>query len=483
MQALMVQGTGSGVGKSWLCTALCRLAARRGLRVVPFKAQNMSNNAAPARMLDGGWGEIGRAQAAQAFACGQEPHVDMNPILLKPVSERGSEVVVSGRSVGTMLARDYRARRAEWWEAVTGAYARLDADLVIIEGAGSPAEINLRAGDLVNMTMAHHADAPVLLVGDIDRGGVFAALYGTLALLDEADRARVRGLLINRFRGDPEILRPGIAPFEARVGLPVRGVVPYRPDIAIEEEDSQDIRSSVGTVDICVLRLPTVANFTDLGALAREPGVGVRYEIDAERVGTSDLLVLPGSRDTEADMRWMRARGLDRVVLAAAARQTPILGLCGGLQMLGRRLGDQAGLDLLPVETAYAEEKRVRPVAGLTCAGWLLPAGLTVEGYEIHHGRTASVSPLVHLKTPDGAPDGAIQGLVAGTYLHGLLDSAPVRQALVAALRVRRGLDSAAPSPERDRLAACDAAADLVERHVDLTGLLPAAKVSGGRAA
>jgi adenosylcobyric acid synthase len=462
----MIQGTASGVGKSWLCTAVCRLLTRRGLRVAPFKAQNMSNNAAPARTRDGGWGEIGRAQAVQAMACGRHPHVDQNPILLKPTGERTSDVVVNGRSVGVMPAKEYRARRSEWWEAVTGAYARLGdtADIVVIEGAGSPAEINLRAGDMVNMAMAHHAGADVLLVGDIDRGGVFAALHGTLALLDDADRARVKGLVINRFRGDPAILAPGLAPLVEKTGVPVRGVVPYRGDIAIDEEDSLDIRSRGGVVDVCVLRLPTVANFTDFGALAREPGVGVRYEKDPERVGNPDLLVLPGSRDTLADLRWMRERRLDRVV-SALADHVPVLGLCGGFQMLGERLGEEEGLALLPATTVYMDEKLVRPAVAETSGRWLLPTGLRVEGYEIHLGRTRALDALV-------GDDGSVRGLVAGTYFHGLLDSAAVRSALISALRARRGLDPAPPSAERDREAAFDAAADLLEQHLDLGGLV-----------
>jgi adenosylcobyric acid synthase len=238
-----------------------------------------------------------------------------------------------------------------------------------------------------------------------------------------------------------------------------------RTDIAIDEEDSLDIRSRAGVVDVCVLRLPTVANFTDFGTLAQEPGVGVRYEADAERIGNPDVLVLPGSRDTVADLRWMRGRGLDRVVAALAAR-TPVLGLCGGYQMLGERLGDQPGLGLLPATTIYAEEKLVRPTAAETTGRWLLPAGLRIEGYEIHLGRTTAPAPLV-------GDDGSVRDLVAGTYFHGLLDSAPVRTALIAVLRARRGLDPVPPSAERDRLAAFDAAADLVDAHLDLRGLLP----------
>lgn len=483
--ALMVMGTASGVGKSWICTALCRLAARRGLRVVPFKAQNMSNNAAPARMSAPGlegpasfeWGEIGRAQAVQAMACGLSPHVDMNPILLKPMSERGSDVLVGGRSVGQLFAREYRARREEWWAAVTAAYARIsaDADLVILEGAGSPAETNLRAGEIVNLSMAHHALADVLLVGDIDRGGVFAALYGTLALLEPEDRARFKGLIINRFRGDPALLEPGLTPLAAQTGVPVCGVVPMRRDILIDEEDSQDLQSRSGVLDVCVIRLPTVANFTDLSTFGREPGVGVRYEDQPERIGHPDLLVLPGSRDTESDMRWLRSRRLDRVVNALAER-TPILGICGGYQMLGARLGSEPGLGLLPVLTEYHHDKQVGPAATTTTGRWLLPAGLPVEGYEIHLGRTTSTDPDAVSPQPLVHGDGAVSGLVAGTYFHGLLDRAPVRAALVAALRTRRGLDPVPPSVELDRMAAFDAAADLVEAHLNLDGLLPSGR-------
>jgi adenosylcobyric acid synthase len=471
----MVQGTASGVGKSWLSTALCAYLARRGLRVAPFKAWNMSNNAAPAEM-PGGWGEIGRAQAVQARAAGRTPHVDMNPLLLKPMGVGGADVVVAGISQGRMDARAYAAERPRWWQAVTDAYARLSAtaDIVVIEGAGSPTEINLR-GDMANMEMARHADAAVLLVGDIDRGGVFASLTGTIMLLTPADRARVAGLVVNRFRGDPTLLRPGLAPLETHTGVRVRGVIPARDDLHVEEEDGEDLRSRVGgSVDVCALRLPTVANFTDLGLLGREPGVTVRYVAEPGLVGNPDLLVIPGSRDTESDMRWVAARGLDRSVRAAVARGIPVLGVCGGYQMLGERLGDTPGLGLLPVATGYVDGKRVRPVCGFTTGAWLLPPGLPIEGYEIHAGRTAATAALVAIGGADTdvrEPDGAVAGLVAGTYVHGLFDAIAVRTALVTALRVRKGLDPMAPALVAPPY---DALADVIAEHLDLDGLLPA---------
>lgn len=469
----MVQGTASGVGKSWLCTALCRLFARRGLRVAPFKAQNLSNNAAPAR-APWGWGEIGRAQAVQAEAAGIVPSVDHNPILVKP-ERGGAQVVLGGRVLGTIPPLSWSGERVRFREAVAEAYARVaaTADVVVLEGAGSPAEINI-ADDLANMGAARIADARVLLVGDIDRGGVFASLLGTLDLLRPEDRARVAGLVVNRFRGDPAILRPGLAPLEARAGVPVLGVLPWRAELSVDDEDAEAIGSARGgEVDVVVLKLPTVSNSTDLGALARHPGVTVRWEDTPGRVGNPDLLVLPGAKDTVSDLRWLRARGLDRVVVAAAARGIPVLGLCGGYQLLGARVGEDAGLGLLPVATDFADEKRVAPAGGTTAGGWLLPAGLPVEGYEIHQGRTrAGAVPLVEL---DGVPDGAVVGLVAGTYLHGLLDGAPVRDALVAALRGRRGLDPTAATHEETAAARglrFDTMADLVEAHLTLDGVV-----------
>ncbi len=495
--AIMVLGTASSVGKSWLCTALCRLLRRRGLVVRPFKAQNMSNNAAPALCSDGSWGEIGRAQAAQAAAAGVTPHVDMNPILLKPVGPMGSQVVVLGKPLGHLQAKAYWRKRAPWQQIVLDAYDRLaaDCDVVVLEGAGSPVELNLMSRDVVNLPMARHAvsrareggqPGSVLLVGDIDRGGVFASLIGSVNLMSPEDRALISGLVVNRFRGDPGLFKTGPGLLEQHSGVPVRGVLPYRKDIYIDDEDGPDpSKFGPGEIDLCVLRLPTASNLTDLTALSHVPGLGLRVAESPETVGNPDLLVLPGTKDTLQALAWMRKMGLDRSVIAAAKRGIPVLGLCGGYQILGQRLrdpdgvsgqaGDVRGLGLLPVETVFGAEKRTHPAEGVTAGGWLLPPGIPVKGYEIHQGRSQvlqACSSLVELPHPDGA----CQGLVAGTYLHGLLDTPRVRDALVRALRERKGL------PERQddvgggqlsREAGYEAAADVLEQHLDLEGLLP----------
>lgn len=494
--ALMVLGTASNVGKSWICTALCRMLSRRGYRVAPFKAQNMSNNAAPALRADGSWGEIGRAQAAQARAARRTPHVDMNPLLLKPTGVMGSQVVLLGEPLGHMKAIRYRARLLEWAAQVHAAYDRLaeQVDIVVLEGAGSPAEINLKDRDIVNMSMARHAisrahaaglPGAALLVGDIERGGVFASLYGTLALLPPEERALIHGVIINRFRGDPRLLAPGPKMFEDLAGVKVRGVLPYRADIFIDEEDSQDLQGRHGgLIDVCVVRLPTVSNFTDVSSLNALPGVTVRYADRLETVGNPDLLILPGAKDTMADLRWMRRTGLDRGVIAAAARGVAILGLCGGYQLLGRRIRDPRGtggaegsepaLGLLPVETDFSPQKTVIEVEGRSLGGWLLPPETPVRGYEIHQGQTSpSDAPLLEL---GGRTDGARVGMVAGTYLHGLLDTAAARAALVNALRDRRALppiNEAIEDVDAFRQRQYDAAADLLEEHLNIDDLLP----------
>jgi adenosylcobyric acid synthase len=494
-RCLMVQGTASGVGKSLLTAALCRLFARSGLKVAPFKAQNMALNAA----VTGDGREIGRAQAAQAEAAGLEPTADMNPILLKPEGDDRSQVVVRGVAVGSLSFREYRARRAEWEAVIAESLERLRAahDLVLIEGAGSPAEINLAADDLANMAVARRAGAPVVLVGDIDRGGVFAAFVGTLALLAPEDRARVGGLVVNKFRGDPAILEPGLAEVTARTGVPVLGVVPWLGRGLVAAEDSLDLEDwapgAGAALDIAVVRLPHIANFDDVEPLAAEPGVRVRLVSRPDELVGTDLIVLPGSKSTVADLGWLGARGLDRAVRSAVAHGTPVLGLCGGYQMLGRALHDPAGVEsavpaaaglgLLPVITTFAPVKatarvRARVIVGGGPLG--AAAGAEVSGYEIHMGRSAAEgapSPFLVVERNGRAvkePDGALSedGLVTGTYLHGLFADARLRRAVLAWLAGRRGVPVdprwGAAGPARARY---DRLADQVAAALDLKAL------------
>lgn len=486
-RALMVQGTGSGVGKSWLCTGICALLRRQGYDVAPFKAQNMSNNAAPAWMDSGDQGEIGRAQAVQAEACGLPAHVDMAPILIKPHSATGAQVIVLGKSVGTTEAKTYWKDTETLRETAFAAYDRLASkhDIIVIEGAGSPAEFNLRGRDYVNMPTAAHANASVLLAGDIDKGGVFASFLGTWHLCTPDERARIAGWVINRFRGDERLLAPAPTDFGTMTGIPVRGVIPMRRDIVIDrEDDPKDLARKPGLLDIAVVRFATVSNFTDLELLGATPDVGLRWVNTPEELGNPDLLVLPGSKDTLGDLGRLRSSGLDHAIRCAAARHIPILGLCGGYQILGRSLSDAsgvagthgtvAGLNLLPVETSFGQNKQTRDVSGVTQSGWLIPAGLPVEGYEIHQGRThASDHPLVAFS--DG-PDGAIQGLVAGSYAHGLLDTGAVRQGLVNALLVRKGFAPQSGPVLEDgpafRARNYALLADLLQSRLDLAGLV-----------
>ena len=464
---LMVQGTASGVGKSLLTAALCRIFARAGYRVAPFKSQNMALNAAVT--LDGG--EIGRAQAAQAAAARVAPSVDMNPILLKPEPGYRSQVVVRGRAVTSATWREYQRMHTELLPIVAESLARLRGafDLVIIEGAGSPAEINLRDSDLVNMRVARLADAPVLLVGDIDRGGVFAALLGTLALLDLPDRARVGGLIVNRFRGDPTVLAPGLAELTARSGVPVLGVVPYLDSRLVPAEDSLDLDDgsrwgAPGTIDVAVVRLPLISNFDDFEPLAAEPGVHVRFVRAAGEIRAADVIVLPGSKSTVSDLRWLFASGLADAIQRAAGDGRPVIGVCGGYQMLGRTVSDPErvesdaavtqALGLLPVETVFVPGKttvRIRARVSEASRLFARAAGEELEAYEIHSGRTSGGSPapftIVERRgSPAAAGDGAVssQGTVVGTYLHGLFASDSLRRALLHFLAERKGI---APDP------------------------------------
>ena len=487
---LMVLGTASSVGKSVIVNALCRIFRQDGVLVTPFKGQNMSNNADVTP--DGR--EIGRAQSEQAAAAGLVPRWEMNPVLLKPQGDRTSQVVLEGRPSGILRSADFLTKKRDLWPHVASALDTLRAEyeLVVAEGAGSPAETNLRAGDITNMSVARYAEAPVLLVGDIDRGGVFAHLFGTLALLEPEDRALVRGFVINRFRGDPSLLTPAIDDLEARTGVPVLGVIPWIHDLQLAEEDAValerptaavDSPADGDVVDIAVIRLPRIANFDDFDPLAAEPGVRLRYVARPEDLGSPQLIVLPGTKATIADLEAIRASGLADALLARRAAGTPVLGICGGYQMLGERLEDPlgveaaagttvAGLGLLPLVTTFAAEKVTRRVEGslATARGpWTGAAEATAAGYEIHMGPTAAtgapgarLDPLLRL---DGRDDGAVSadGRVAGCYLHGLFHNDALRHALLAGLG--RG-EVAAHRFDRER--EFDRLAQHVRSHLDM---------------
>jgi adenosylcobyric acid synthase len=480
----MVQGTASSVGKSIVVAALCRFFKQEGLKVAPFKAQNMSLNASVT--ADGG--EIGRAQAVQAVAAGVAPTVDMNPILLKPEGHARSQVVVMGRPIGSFAAVDYHTQKPYLRGVVVDALARLRAahDIVVIEGAGSPAEVNLKDRDLVNMFVAEAADCKVVLVGDIDRGGVFAAFVGTLELLETHERARVGAFLVNKFRGDLRLLDSGLRFLEERTGVPVLGVLPFLPSLRVADEDSMALddrmrrrRARAGEVEIAVVRLPLVSNYDDFLPLEHEPGVVVRFVERAEELAGADLVVLPGSKGTLADLAWLRASGLADAIVARARGGGRTLGVCGGCQMLGERISDPdhvesiadgaEALGLLPIATRFQRDKRTAQVCARPRAATFLADG-TIEdvvGYEIHMGRVerAAGEPgafAVHAR--NGAPaddvDGArsADGAVVGTMIHGLFDNASVRRALLASLRAGKGIpappQTTAPAPdELDRLA------------------------------
>ncbi|MCS7001688.1 MAG: cobyric acid synthase [Dehalococcoidia bacterium] len=487
-RTLMIQGTGSSVGKSAIVTALCRIFAQEGLRVAPFKSQNMALNSA----VTVGGGEIGRAQAEQAAAAGIEPTVDMNPILLKPEAEMRSQVVVLGKPWRTLSARDYQQRKVELLGIVRESLDRLRAgyDLVIIEGAGSPAEINFRDTEIVNMRVAALADAPVLLVGDIDRGGVFASLVGTMELLLPDERARVKGFIINKFRGDRSLLQPGLDLLEQRAGTPVVGVVPFLPRIGLAEEDSvalDDHRPTTddGLADIAVIRLPRISNFDDFDPLA--PETRLRFVDHPEALGDPDLIILPGTKSTIADLTWLRDTGLAARILRLHASGTPVLGICGGYQMLGVRILDPqrvespapavVGLGLLDITTRFAPEKQTTRVTGAALATngvFGAAAGTPFVGYEIHHGvtRRGAIQPWLAIYQRGGRAvdrtDGACSpdGSVAGCYVHGLFTADGFRRAIVGAVAGRRGRQAAHQPFNRE--AAFDRWADHVRRHLDL---------------
>lgn len=499
-RSLMVQGTASSVGKSLITAGLCRLFRQDGLRVLPFKSQNMALNA----FVTPEGGEISRAQAVQAEAAGVEPHVDMNPILLKPDADARSQVVLLGRPIGSMTAKEYHAYKPELRTVIAGCIERLRrrCDVLLIEGAGSPAEINLKSHEIVNMHVAKAANARVLLVGDIDKGGVFASLVGTMELLEPDERALVAGFLINKFRGDPSLLTSGLEFLRARTGVPVVGVLPYVRDLRLPDEDSVSLdhrrrrgRASRDEIEIAIVRLPRISNYDDVLPLEHEPGVVVRFVEQPNELAGTDLVVLPGSKSTISDLGWLRRSGIASAIAERAARGEPILGLCGGCEMLGREVLDPErvesddtaaeGLGLLPLLTRFQRTKvtaqvRARPAAPSFLTAHL-PEAAEVEGYEIHMGRIeqdVGASAAFHLTSRNGEPvslpDGAVSssGAVVGTMIHGILDNPLVRTSLVHSLRQRRGLgpfaaSHAAPTRQNefDRLAA------MLREHMDPSAL------------
>lgn len=465
-KAIMVQGTMSNVGKSLITAGLCRIFKQDGYKVAPFKSQNMALNS----FITKEGLEMGRAQVMQAEAAGIEPRVSMNPILLKPTSDQGSQVIVNGEVWGDMGAKEYYRRKQELIPHIRAAYESLarEYDIVVLEGAGSPAEINLKSQDIVNMGMAKMADAPVILVGDIDRGGVFASLVGTLMLLDPDEQKRVKGILINKFRGDVQILRPGLAELEKMTGVPVLGVVPH---LALELDDEDSLserleqRRAPGLADIAVISLPHLSNFTDFNVFDRIPGVSLRYVKSPGQLQNPDLIILPGSKNTMDDLTWLRQSGLEGEILRAARRETLIVGVCGGYQMLGAKLsdpfgvehgGEMAGMGLLNAATVFQRQKvrtQVKGQLGAVPGAFSLLSGQPVSGYEIHMGETQNLGgcrPLAEISEVLGAAvrqaDGLMneQGTVFGTYIHGLFDSEGLAFALVSALLQRKGLGAAA---------------------------------------
>lgn len=464
-KAIMIQGTMSNAGKSFLVAGLCRIFKQDGYRVAPFKSQNMALNS----YITTEGLEMGRAQVMQAEACGIRPSVRMNPILLKPTGDMRSQVIVNGEIRGHMDAVEYYRRKRELIPDIQRAYRALEEeyDIITIEGAGSPAEINLKAGDIVNMGMAKMAGAPVLLAGDIDRGGVFAQLLGTMLLLEKDERALVKGLLINKFRGDIKILEPGLAMLEERCRRPVFGVIPYM-QVDIEDEDSLSERLSSGKktkeIEIAVIRLPRISNFTDFNPLEIMEGVSVRYVQTPKELGSCDMIILPGTKSTIEDLKWLRQSGLEPLLLRAAKQGVLLFGICGGYQMMGERILDPEGIEgdnsirgmgLLPMETIFAREKTRTRVQGKikTLASPFEPlSGVWVEGYEIHMGLTRRTESgknkekyrdFIGIESlEEGLTDGICIDNIAGTYLHGIFESDALRMALAALLYHRRGMDA-----------------------------------------
>lgn len=449
-KVIMIQGTMSNAGKSFLVAGLCRIMKQDGYRVAPFKSQNMALNSF---ITEEGL-EMGRAQVMQAEAAGIKPMVCMNPILLKPTNHVGSQVIVNGEVVGNMSAKDYFKYKKQLIPDIQKAFRKLEeyADIIVIEGAGSPAEINLKENDIVNMGMAKMVDAPVLLVADIDRGGVFAQLLGTLMLLEEEEKDRVKGLIINKFRGDKTILDPGIEMLEEKGGVPVAGVIPYM-ELALEDEDSLSTRfekKEQGCIDIAVIRYPRISNFTDFNVFEQMPEVTVRYVTSVTELRHPDMVILPGSKNTMEDLKWMRQNGLEAAV-KKLAQQIPVWGICGGYQMLGNQIADPQqveaggsirGMELLGVETTLQKEKVRSQVMGKinTLSGMFVElSGLAYTGYEIHMGKTAMMEHEMQTEIQQVVLVGENTN-VYGTYVHGIFDQGKIASAIVTVLAQRKGI-------------------------------------------
>ena len=477
MATLMIQGTTSDAGKSTVVAALCRALARRGVSVAPFKPQNMALNSAVTE--DGG--EIGRSTALQAQACYLAPHSDMNPVLLKPETDRGAQVILRGKVHGHMDALDYHAYKRTAKESVMAAWQALENrfDVIIAEGAGSPAEINLREGDIANMGFAEAADCPVILVGDIDRGGVFAQLVGTLALLSESEQARTKGFIINRFRGDIALLKPGLEWLEERTGKPIFGTLPYLQGLVLDAEDSIGLthaEKASQTLNVIVPALPRISNHTDFDPLRLHPQVSLTFVGPGQPIPAADVVILPGSKSTASDLAWLKQQGWDNAIQRHLRYGGKVLGICGGFQMLGEWVDDPdglegkpvkvAGLGLLPLTTRMVAGKQLRNVRGVTVA-----EGVTVTGYEIHNGVSEGQALNAPLFDIEGRPEGAVSedGQIIGTYLHGLFDHPEACQALLKQLGLVNGEQSdyqAHRERELDRLA------DMLEAHIDIEAVI-----------
>lgn len=491
-KVIMVQGTMSNAGKSLVSAGLCRIFKQDGYRVCPFKSQNMALNS----YITSEGLEMGRAQVMQAEAAGIEPSVKMNPILLKPNSDTGSQIIVNGEVRGNMKAKDYYANKKAFIPDIMNSYWELEQkyDMIVIEGAGSPAEINLKENDLVNMGLAKMVDAPVILVGDIDRGGVFAQLYGTIKLLEQEEQQRIKGLIINKFRGDAAILDPGLETLEELTGIPVMGVIPYIK-VDIDDEDSLSERLHSGgdrrAVDIAVIRLPRLSNFTDFAVFEQLDQVSLRYVDRVTDLGNPDMILLPGTKSTISDLLWMRQNGLEIAVGRAAQKGTVVFGICGGYQMLGQEIhdpqnieggGDVKGMGLIPVTTVLERQKHRTQITGkFEVLGGDLEglSGVEFHGYEIHHGRTEyleGAKPLsMFLKT--GQMDGTHYGNIYGSYVHGIFDETEVVQRIVRAILVKKGYDPellAVPDREEYKQQQYDILADCVRKNMNMDMLYQA---------